>query len=74
EHTMSPEVLVVSKRVWETLSAEDKSIFREAEIAGVNVVTLADRSGFERAVAGLVERFAGEPGLAALVERIRQAQ
>ncbi|WP_204280503.1 TRAP transporter substrate-binding protein DctP, partial [Serratia marcescens] len=23
EHTMSPEVLVVSKRVWETLSAED---------------------------------------------------
>lgn len=97
EHTMSPEVLVVSKRVWETLSSEDKGIFREAaresarsmreqwlkleqtsrreaEIAGVNVVTLADRSGFEQAVSGLVERFAGEPGLAALVERIRQAQ
>lgn len=97
EHTMSPEVLVVSKRVWETLSTEDKDIFREAaresarsmreqwlkleqtsrreaEIAGVNVVTLADRSGFERAVSGLVGRFAGEPGLAALVERIRQAQ
>ncbi|QCI69284.1 TRAP transporter substrate-binding protein [Phreatobacter stygius] len=97
EHTMSPEVLVVSKRVWEGLSAEDKAIFRdaaressrsmreqwlkleqtsrrEAEVAGVNVVTLADRSGFERAVSGLVGRFAGEPGLAALVERIRQAQ
>jgi tripartite ATP-independent transporter DctP family solute receptor len=30
EHTMSPEVLVMSKRAWETLSDEDKAIFREA--------------------------------------------
>lgn len=30
EHTMSPEVLVMSKRAWESLSAEDRAIFREA--------------------------------------------
>ncbi|QCK88740.1 TRAP transporter substrate-binding protein [Phreatobacter aquaticus] len=30
EHTMSPEVLVMSKRAWEGLSDEDKRIFREA--------------------------------------------
>jgi len=30
EHTMSPEVLVMSKRAWDTLADEDKAIFREA--------------------------------------------
>jgi tripartite ATP-independent transporter DctP family solute receptor len=30
EHTMSPEVLIMSKRAWESLSEEDKAIFREA--------------------------------------------
>jgi tripartite ATP-independent transporter DctP family solute receptor len=30
EHTMSPEVLVMSKRAWEGLSDTDKRIFREA--------------------------------------------
>jgi tripartite ATP-independent transporter DctP family solute receptor len=30
EHTMSPEVLVMSLRAWESLSAEDRSIFRQA--------------------------------------------
>jgi len=30
EHTMSPEVLVMLKRAWESLSEEDKVIFREA--------------------------------------------
>jgi TRAP-type C4-dicarboxylate transport system substrate-binding protein len=29
EHTMSPEVLVMSLRAWESLSTEDKQIFRE---------------------------------------------
>lgn len=97
EHTMSPEVVVVSKRVWETLSDEDKAIFRQAaresaramraqwekleqtsrqqaERAGVEIVTLADRSAFEGAVLGLADRFAGEADLMALVERIRQAR
>jgi len=30
EHTMSPDVLVMSEKAWETLSAEDRKIFREA--------------------------------------------
>jgi tripartite ATP-independent transporter DctP family solute receptor len=29
EHTMSPEVLVMSLKAWETLSPEDRNIFRE---------------------------------------------
>jgi tripartite ATP-independent transporter DctP family solute receptor len=32
EHTMSPEVLVMSQKAWESLSAEDRTIFREAAI------------------------------------------
>jgi TRAP-type C4-dicarboxylate transport system substrate-binding protein len=32
EHTMSPEVLVMSRQVWTTLSAEDRKIFREAAL------------------------------------------
>jgi TRAP-type C4-dicarboxylate transport system substrate-binding protein len=30
EHTMGPEVLVMSRRVWDGLSPEDQRIFREA--------------------------------------------
>lgn len=30
EHTMSPEVLVMSRHAWDSLSNEDKTIFREA--------------------------------------------
>ncbi|HEY7246089.1 MAG TPA: TRAP transporter substrate-binding protein [Xanthobacteraceae bacterium] len=30
EHAMSPEVLVMSPRAWESLSSEDKEIFRDA--------------------------------------------
>ena len=30
EHTMGPEVLVMSMRAWDSLSAEDRVIFREA--------------------------------------------
>ncbi len=30
EHTMSPELLVMSPRAWESLSAEDQEIFRDA--------------------------------------------
>ena len=32
EHTMSPEVLVMSLRAWETLSPEDRDIFLEAAV------------------------------------------
>src|SRR6266404_6835605 len=32
EHTMPPEVLIMSRRAWESLSEEDRKIFREAAI------------------------------------------
>jgi tripartite ATP-independent transporter DctP family solute receptor len=32
EHTMSPEVLVMSLKAWETLSPDDRKIFREAAL------------------------------------------
>jgi len=32
EHTMSPEVLVMSRKAWESLSSEDRRIFREAAV------------------------------------------
>jgi tripartite ATP-independent transporter DctP family solute receptor len=32
EHTMSPEVLVMSQKAWEGLSTEDRRIFREAAV------------------------------------------
>src|SRR5260370_11566332 len=32
EHTMSPEVLVISKQAWGSLSAEDQQIFRESAL------------------------------------------
>jgi tripartite ATP-independent transporter DctP family solute receptor len=32
EHTMSPEVLVMSQRAWSSLSPEDQKIFREAAL------------------------------------------
>jgi len=76
EHTMSPEVLVMSKKARGSLSAEDQQIFREsalrssrfmrekwrdleersrkqAEAAGVKIVTDIDRKPFEAAMAGL---------------------
>jgi tripartite ATP-independent transporter DctP family solute receptor len=30
EHTMSPEILIASRRAWDELSSEDRAIFREA--------------------------------------------
>jgi tripartite ATP-independent transporter DctP family solute receptor len=32
EHSMSPEVVVMSQKAWESLSAKDRTIFREAAI------------------------------------------
>jgi tripartite ATP-independent transporter DctP family solute receptor len=32
EHTMSPEVLVMSKKAWDSLSADDRNLFRDAAL------------------------------------------
>lgn len=95
EHTMSPEVLVMSLKAWQTLSPEDRRIFREearrssqfmrekwrdlelqsrkqAETAGVIVVTDFERQPFEAAMTGIYARAQRDPASAKLIERIRK--
>jgi tripartite ATP-independent transporter DctP family solute receptor len=95
EHTMSPEVLVMSQKAWESLSADDKKIFREAAIqsshfmrekwkdleersrrqaesAGVAIITDFDRKPFEAAMAGIYAKAQRDPAAAELIERIRK--
>ncbi len=95
EHTMSPEVLVMSLKAWSSLSAEDQVVFRdaarqsshfmrerwkdleaqsrkEAEAAGVTIVSDFDRKPFEAAMAGIYAKARRDPAAAALIERIRK--
>jgi tripartite ATP-independent transporter DctP family solute receptor len=95
EHTMSPEVLVMSQKAWESLSGEDRKIFREAAIqsshfmrekwkdleersrrqaesAGVAIITDFDRKPFEAAMAGIYAKAQRDPAAAELIERIRK--
>lgn len=95
EHTMSPEVLVMSSKAWASLSDEDRRIFREAALqssrfmrerwrdleeksrrqaqsAGVTIVTDFDRNPFEAAMIPIYEKVRRDPAAAALIERIRK--
>jgi tripartite ATP-independent transporter DctP family solute receptor len=97
EHTMSPEVLVMSQKAWASLSAEDRKIFRDAasqssrfmrtkwkdleersrrqaEAAGVTIVTDFDRKPFEAAMAGIYAKAERDPATAELIERIRKVE
>jgi|SRR2546421_4055277 tripartite ATP-independent transporter DctP family solute receptor len=97
EHTMPPEVLIMSRRAWESLSEEDRKIFREAairsshfmrekwkdleeqsrrqaEAAGVKIVTDLDRRPFEAAMAGIYAKAQRDPAVAELIERIRKVE
>ncbi len=97
EHTMSPEVLVMSLKAWESLSADDRKIFRqaardssrfmrnlwlelerksrrEAEAAGVVVISKFDRKPFEDAMASVYVKASEDPTMAQLIQRIRQVQ
>src|SRR5207237_10344086 len=97
EHTMSPEVLVMSLKAWETLSPDDRKIFREearrsgqfmrekwrdlelqsrkqAETAGVVIVTDIDRKPFEAALTGVYAKAQRDPASAKLIERIRNVE
>jgi tripartite ATP-independent transporter DctP family solute receptor len=97
EHTMSPEVLIMSHKAWESLSAEDRKIFREsairsshfvhekwkaleqqsrrqAEAAGVKIVTDFDRQPFEAAMGGIYAKARRDPAVAELIERIRKVE
>jgi tripartite ATP-independent transporter DctP family solute receptor len=95
EHTMGPEVLVMSRKAWESLSEEDRKIFREAalkssrfmrerwkdletksrrqaEDAGVTIVTDFDRKPFEAAMIPIYAKMRSDPAAAELIERIRK--
>src|SRR5216684_7652169 len=97
EHTMSPEVLVMSQKAWESLSAEDRKIFREAALqsshfmrekwkdleersrrqaegAGVTIITDFDRKPFEAAMAGIYAKAQRAPAVVELIERIRKVE
>ena len=97
EHTMGPEVLVMSQKAWQSLSVEDQKIFREsalrssrfmrekwkdleqqsrrqAEAAGVAIVTDFDRKPFEAAMAPIYQKARRDPAAAQLIERIRKVE
>ena len=97
QHTVSPDVLVMSLKAWDNLSPDDRTIFREAaqrsslymrekwkaldersrkqaEDAGVKIVTDFDRKPFEAAMAGLYAKAERDPATAALIERIRNLE
>jgi tripartite ATP-independent transporter DctP family solute receptor len=59
EHSMGPEVLVMSPRAWDTLSSEDKEIFRDAaERSNIHMreiwTSLEERSRQQASAAGNV--------------------
>jgi tripartite ATP-independent transporter DctP family solute receptor len=97
EHTMSPEVLVMSLKAWQSLSTEERRIFREsalrssqfmrekwrdleeqsrkqAESAGVVIVTEIDKKPFEAAMTGIYVKAQRNPAAAQLIERIRKVE
>jgi len=96
-HSMSHEVLVMSRKAWASLSPDEQTIFRDAaqrssiymrdkwreleersrkqaELAGVKVVTDFDRKPFEAAMASIYVRAERDPALSALIERIRNME
>ena len=97
EHTMSPEVLVMSKKAWDSLppagqamfreAAQDASQFmrkkwkeledssrREAEAAGISIITEFDRKPFEAAMSEIHKQALADPVTSDLIQRIRQVQ
>ena len=95
EHTMSPEVLVMSKKAWDSLPPEGQAMFRQAaqeasqfmrtkwteleersrrqaEAAGITIISDFDRKPFEAAMADVHKEIASDPPLNDLIQRIRQ--
>jgi tripartite ATP-independent transporter DctP family solute receptor len=97
EHLIVPEVLVISKMVWDTISPEDQAIIKAAakesvakqyelwdakvaesrkivEDAGSTIVEVADKQAFVDAVKPVYEKYAADPELKALIEKIQAAE
>lgn len=96
EHLIVPEVLVISKMVWDGISAEDQAIIKAAakesvakqyelwdakvaesrkivEDAGSTIVEVADKQAFVDAVKPVYDKYAADPELKALIEKIQAA-
>src|ERR1700738_1345495 len=96
-HTLRPEGRVMWRKAGDSLSADDRRIFRDAaiqsghfmrerwkdlearsrrqaEAAGVTIVTDFDRKPFEAAMAGIYEKGRHNPATAELIERIRKVE
>jgi tripartite ATP-independent transporter DctP family solute receptor len=97
EHTMGPEILVMSQRAWQELSADDRAIFRaaarasskymreqwqgweersrkQAEEAGVTVISAIDRKPFVDATKPLRDALRADRRLRPWIERIEAVQ
>jgi hypothetical protein len=61
------QVLVMSRKAWQSLTAEDRKIFRDAAI-------LSDRNPFEAVMAGIRATAQRDPAAAQLIERIRKVE
>jgi TRAP-type C4-dicarboxylate transport system substrate-binding protein len=73
EHSMSPEVLVMSRKAWQSLSVEDRKIFRDAAVRSSQFMRdrwkdLEDRSREQAKAAGvtIVTAFDRKPFEAAM--------
>ena len=82
EHTMSPEVLVMSLKAWQSLSADDQKIFREAALKSSRFMRekwhdLEDRSRQQAEGAGVeiikdLDREPFEAAMAAVYDKVRR--
>ncbi|TDM90532.1 C4-dicarboxylate ABC transporter, partial [Lactobacillus crispatus] len=97
EHSLAPEVLVMSKKSWDALSKEDQAATRKAakdsvpymrklwdereaqsrktvEAAGAQVIDIANKQEFIDAMKPVYAKFASEPKLKSLVQRIQDTK
>jgi tripartite ATP-independent transporter DctP family solute receptor len=81
EHSMSPEVLVMSQRAWQSLSADDQKLFRDAAVKSSQFMRakwrdLEERSRQQAEAAGvtIVKDFDRKPFEAAMADVYRKAQ
>jgi len=97
EHLIVPEVLVMSKIVWDTISPEDQAIIKAAakesvakqyelwdakvaesrkivEGSGSTIADVANKQAFVDAVKPVYDKYAADPDLKALIEKIQALQ
>jgi tripartite ATP-independent transporter DctP family solute receptor len=82
EHTMSPEVLVMSQKAWQSLSAEDQKIFRESALRSSHFMRekwkdLEEQSRKQAESAGVTivkdfDRKPFEAAMAAIYEKVQR--